>query len=646
MPSITEIAIYLAAFIWVLFASAYASKFFQRVKLPLITGFLVAGLICGPHVLAFLPSDSIPGLSFINDLALAFIALAAGNELFLKDIRSQIKSITWNVFGQLVITFFFSTIAVYWLAEYIPFMRDMPSVVKIAVSILVATIFVARSPSSAIAVINEMRAKGPFTQMSIGVTVIKDVLVILLFAICFSVARTLISGRETDFTFLVVLLAELAVALGVGYLLDKAIRMVFSIHMPSFFKGIVVLALGYGVFYLSHWLAEASKPWLENGFHFEPLLSCIAASFLLTNFSRFRAEFTTFVEYFGLPVYAAFFTLTGASMSIDVLGSVWLVALILFGVRLASMILGSVTGATLAGDPPLFRRIGWMPFVTQAGVGLGLATQVALEFPDWGTEFSSIIIAVIVLNQFIGPPLFKWSLIKVKEAHLPAPTPDYDGTRDAFIFGADHEGWALARQLMAHSWNVEVVGNRGLYNPQESTDIRLHQLKSLDIDALESINIRKGDAVVLLLSDEENLELCNTIREKVGIKDIVVRLNDHGNFDAFHDLGALIVEPTTATVSLLDQFVRSPVAASLLLGSEGAQQTMDVEVSDEEMHGLFIRDLRLPSDTIILSVKRKDEIIISHGYTRLRIGDIVSVVGSSESLEQIRLRFESVPDPD
>ena len=122
----------------------------------------------------------------------------------------------------------------------------------------------------------------------------------------------------------------------------------------------------------------------------------------------------------------------------------------------------------------------------------------------------------------------------------------------------------------------------------------------------------------------------------------MVRLNDRANFEQFHELGALIVEPSTATLSLLDQFVRSPVAASLLLGSEGSQQTMDIEVTDEEMHGLLIRDLRFPSDTIILSVKRKDEIIISHGYTRLRIGDIVSVVGSNESLEQIRLRFEDL----
>ncbi len=52
------------------------------------------------------------------------------------------------------------------------------------------------------------------------------------------------------------------------------------------------------------------------------------------------------------------------------------------------------------------------------------------------------------------------------------------------------------------------------------------------------------------------------------------------------------------------------------------------------------RDLRLPSDTLILAVKRKGQMLISHGYTRLRRGDIVTVVGSMESLEDLSLRFE------
>ena len=52
-----------------------------------------------------------------------------------------------------------------------------------------------------------------------------------------------------------------------------------------------------------------------------------------------------------------------------------------------------------------------------------------------------------------------------------------------------------------------------------------------------------------------------------------------------------------------------------------------------------LRDLRLPTEVLILSVKRDDNNIISHGYTTLRMGDIVTMVGSVESLEKISLQF-------
>ncbi len=159
-----ELIIYIIGFIWILFASDYFAKNLQRVKLPLITGFIITGIVCGPQVLGLIKEEAVPNLGFINDLSLAFIAFAAGAELYLKEIRSRFKSIIWNTFGQLVVTFSLSSVAIFYLRDHIPFMKEMNVNGQIAVAILMATIFVARSPSSAIAVINEMRAKGPFTK--------------------------------------------------------------------------------------------------------------------------------------------------------------------------------------------------------------------------------------------------------------------------------------------------------------------------------------------------------------------------------------------------------------------------------------------------------------------------------------------------
>ncbi|MFQ5334958.1 MAG: TrkA C-terminal domain-containing protein, partial [Flavobacteriales bacterium] len=67
---------------------------------------------------------------------------------------------------------------------------------------------------------------------------------------------------------------------------------------------------------------------------------------------------------------------------------------------------------------------------------------------------------------------------------------------------------------------------------------------------------------------------------------------------------------------------------------------VDVIVKNRDIHGLALCNLRLPKDIIILSISRDKQMIISHGYTRLRVGDMVTMVGSVESLEAARLLFE------
>ena len=326
-------------------------------------------------------------------------------------------------------------------------------------------------------------------------------------------------------------------------------------------------------------------------------------------------------------------------ISIEVLAKVWLIALILFLVRLISIIIGALAGATLAKDDPAHRLFGWMPYVTQAGVGLGLAIEVSSEFPVWGGEFATIVIAVIVLNQFAGPPLFKWALNKVGESHKRANIPGFDGLQDAIIFGLEDRSMALGRQLKMHGWEVKIATLKALEEFDEVSDLEIRRIDGLTIDALNDLKAKNADSMIMMLSDAENYKLCELIYEFVGTKNVVVRLNDHVNFNKFHELGCLVVDPNTAMVSLLDNFVRSPVAASLLLGTEEGQSTIDIELRDKSLHGVALRNLRLPSDVIILSVKRKGHSIISHGYTRLRKKDIVTVVGSPESLDKMQWMF-------
>ncbi len=643
MVWIENFLFFLFAFLWVVVASLQVAKYFQKIKLPLITGFLISGVIVGPFFLKLVSVEALPNLQIVNEFSLAYIAFAAGAELYLKEIRSSLKSILWNTFGQFVITFFVVVVSILLLSPYISFLNNLTQSNIVAIAIITGTIFVARSPSSAIAIINELRAKGRFTKTAISVTVIIDVLVILLFAICLSVANTLVKGIEFNLLFLFELVVELTATFLMGIILSKLLKIVFSFKLNPYVKTTILLIAGFAIYPLSHYIHHVSEVYLPFEILMEPLLVCITASFIIVNYSNSRIEFQEVVEKAGPAIYAAFFTLAGAMMSIDILLQTWKIALLFFAIRFVGMVIGAWIGSTFAGDTKLFRKLGWMPYVTQAGVSLALVMVVAVSFPEWGSELATIIIAVIVLNQLIGPPLFKWAIKKVGECHIQAKD-SYDHSHKALIFGCENQSVALTHELIKQKWSISIATRKILNRIEKIPSVNYYHINNVHNKTLSDLHLGDYDTFVLLFSDKKNYAICEYIYENIGKKVVIVRLNERKHLKQFYELGALVIDPSTAFVNLLQHFVRSPLATSLLMGMEPDKDTLDVVVEDENLFGVALRNLRLPSDILVLSVKRKGQMIISHGYTRLRKGDIVTMVGSIESLRKVNLQFESFTD--
>ncbi|MEQ9591937.1 MAG: cation:proton antiporter [Cyclobacteriaceae bacterium] len=635
----SELLVDIIGFGIVAIASFQVAGYLQRFKLPLITGLIVTGIVAGSSLLNFIPRESLHQLQFLNDIALAIIAFSAGSELYLKELRSRFESIKWMTASQLVVTFVLGAVSVFFLSDLIPFMRDMSTPVRWAVASLFGTIFVARSPSSAIAIINELRASGPFTKTTIGVTVVKDVLVIILFTLCITFSGTIINGEPINFTFVLVLIFELFFSFVSGLLLGKLLLFPFSFGFSKYVKRTLVILIGFGVYSFCAYVKQESTYWIGHQFSLEPLLICIVGSFILTNHTKHRIEFIDVLNKISPAIFIVFFTLAGASLSLQVFVTVLDVALIFFLIRIVTLFFGGFLGAVLARDKKQFRLISWMPYVTQAGVALGLTTIISNAFPEWGVQFETIIISIIVINQLIGPPLFKWAVNYLGESHLRHPTPAFDGVKDAYIFGLENQSLALARQLKKNNWESKIITLEPVDDLMKDPELDIVFVPSLTFDQISKLKIESADAIVCMLSDEENYAIAEMIYEQVGTRDIIVRLNERSNMQRFHELGALIIDPSTAMVGLLDHFVRSPGATSLLLGMDKSQDTLDIEISNKDIHGMTLRDLRFPTDVIILSVKRRGQVIISHGYTRLRLKDIVTLVGSPKSLEEVRVKF-------
>ncbi|UCH96235.1 MAG: cation:proton antiporter [Candidatus Aminicenantes bacterium] len=398
--------------------AAYCIGFiFEHKGLPRITGYIIAGLLLGPYFLKFYSKQAVADLDFLNGLALAFIAFRAGGELKLGNIKNKLKSIFFLISGVTSVVFIGVTLVVFAISGFIPFMRQYGPIIRLAISAIFGVIAVARSPSSAIAIISETKAKGDYTDTVLSVTIAMDMVIIILFAVIISTCEVLISGRSAFSVFFILdLLLEIAIATVLGFLLGKTI--IFLIEKVKVEFPVVITAMGFLVIKFSHLLGDYLEEAHEIGLHLEPLLICMAAGFTVQNFSKHGTTFLERMDRLSFPIYIGFFAITGANINVDVLKNAWFLGFVVVISRTIMIYIGSFISGKLSGDPPKIYKNTWLGFITQAGVSLGLLSEVVRRFPDIGIPIQTILIAAITINQLVGPVAFKYALFKVGETKV------------------------------------------------------------------------------------------------------------------------------------------------------------------------------------------------------------------------------------
>lgn len=628
----------LISFVIIALASRQIGGYFSQVRLPFITGYLFAGMLVGPFVLNLIEAERVEELDYIQEVSLAVIAFVAGSEIFLKELQNRVRSIAFSVLGQVLAVSILGGLTVYFLTDYIPFTKDMPQSHQIAVALLASTILISRSPAAAVAVIKEMRAKGDFTKTVLGITVSMDVAIVTLFALNTPIAEALIRGGGLGGSFVIGLAVDLSADIIMGYLAGRLLVIILAARLPKEFKITLILALGYSIFWSAHQLADWSHDHLPVEIIIEPLLPAVLASFYVTNFSKYRVDLAELLDTIAPLVYVAFFTVTGIELDLDVLITTLPIALVLFAVRMVGITLGSYAGGILAKDPPHFNKLYWLTFISQAGIALGLTREAAAEFPELGNDFATMLIAVIVLNEIVGPLFLRYALRISGESNI-----DGEGlsARTALILGVEAQSLGLARQLKAHQWQVVMADKdppQEIIDRQAEIGCTVRHIDGISEASIQSLITDNTAAVVAMMRfDDNNLEAIRLASQNYQIDRLIVRLNDPANTKAFTELGAMVVNPTDAMVNLLDQFVRAPQSASLFMHRDPTQEIIQVRVLDRDFDGVPLRDLRLPGDVLILGITRSGQSIVPHGFTTIQLQDEITLVGEPEQLRGVAI---------
>jgi Kef-type K+ transport system membrane component KefB len=384
-----------------LIAAALAGSLVRRFGLPRVTGYLLFGVVCGPYAANIITAAMARELRLINGIAVVLIAFIAGLEINLARLRPQLR--TTLRFGTATLLLLYAGLfAAAWLAwPWLGIAPALSGLQKIAAAGLLAAVVASFSPTVTIALIAESRASGPLSQMTLTLVILGDLILILMFALLMQFGRFAFGGVED-----VGLFASVSWEIFGSFAFGGVAGGMFALYLRHVGRELTVALLAFCTL-----VATAGDTW-----QLEPLLAALAAGLVVENIAPPRGDMLKeALERGALPVLVVFFAAAGASLQMDALAVIGVVAVGVSAVRMF-MIRGATT---LAGRyahvrPDLANRV-WMGLVSQAGVTLGLTLIVASEFPTWGSQLQTLSLALIAIHELIGPVLFRSALARAGE---------------------------------------------------------------------------------------------------------------------------------------------------------------------------------------------------------------------------------------
>lgn len=392
----------------------------ELVGLPHLTGYLLAGVAAGPYVLGLVDHQAVEDLRPVNQLALSLIALAGGAELKVASLRSGLRSLAWATLWQNLLVM--AVLAVVFIAArpLLPFLAGVPTRGVVGVGLLWGVMAVTRSPSATLGILSQTRAKGPLANFTLNFVMSSDVVVVVLLAVVMTIARPLINSGE-NFSLAAFrelgteLLGSISVGTTLGLVLAAYLRLLGG-------KGLVILLIALGLVFTQ----------LFNYLHFDWLLIFIAAGFVVQNLSKQGERFVASIHSMGEVVYVVFFGVAGAHLNLPVLAGLWPVALLFATSRGVSSFVAGRIASRFAEDSPTLRKWGWAGMVSQAGLALGIASNMQSEFPAFGAGLGALAVATVAMNEMVGPVLFKAALDRSGETASVDEEAEPAGAAEAF----------------------------------------------------------------------------------------------------------------------------------------------------------------------------------------------------------------------
>lgn len=388
----------------ILITGYFAGRAANYFGFPRISGYIFSGLGFSPSISGIIAPQQIDILfSFVSEIALAFIAYSIGGSLLISRVWKLRKEILWINLTQGLGAFVCTCIAVFAIGDFLPPFIHENENTFISVMLILGGISVATAPAATMAVIHELRAKGPLTTTLLGVVALDDALSIIIFSGAITIASLLLLG-SIDGSVILDGVISIAGAISVGLVGGGIFRYLLNPSMRP--EANLMLTLG-AIFLVSG---------LSSHFGFSPLLANMTMGFVIINSKKQVDDLFHQLDIIEEVIYCLFFTLAAAHFDTNVFVTSFFLGIVLLVARFIGKLGGTFLGGKIAkASPQIYKNLG-ITLLPQAGLSLGLIVFAKPIFP---TEIFNVILSAmllsIILNEIISPPLVKWAITRAGE---------------------------------------------------------------------------------------------------------------------------------------------------------------------------------------------------------------------------------------
>ncbi len=382
-------AVILLSIAIILVAGFLLTRITKRLKLPNVTGYVVAGVIIGPFALQIIPADMVANMGFMSDIALAFIAFSIGR-FFKKEVFKE------TGLGIIIITLMESLVA--GVLVTLSLRLFFSSKLDWNFCLLLGAIATATAPLSTMVTIRQYHAKGNFVNSLLQVVAFDDAVCLIVFSIATAVINAQSSAGIVAADILLPIAYNIG-ALGLGFLggllLSKLVtptrsednRLILTITILLAIAGICALV------------------------QVSPLLACMVVGTVYINKTQDKELFRQ-ISKFSAPVLAMFFVISGMNLDLRTFATLGIIGVAYFLIRIVGKYVGAYTGSVMVKASKEVRNYLGLALVPQAGVAIGLAfLGKRILPPEEGAMLLTIILSSSVLYELFGPACAKIALI-------------------------------------------------------------------------------------------------------------------------------------------------------------------------------------------------------------------------------------------